>query len=66
LLDPAAQLIEGRHPLAATLLRRAMIEDTLNGAKSSLYKPTRTGSSTVASADAESAKTAISGSESFV
>ena len=38
LLDPAAQLIEGKHPLAATLLRRAMIEDTLNGAKSSRYK----------------------------
>ena len=38
LLDPAAQLIEGRHPLAATLLRRAMIEDTLDGAKSSRYK----------------------------
>lgn len=38
LLEPAAQLIEGRHPLAATLLRRAMIEDTLNGAKSSRYK----------------------------
>jgi hypothetical protein len=29
LLDPAEQLIEGKHPLAATLLRRAMIEDTL-------------------------------------
>lgn len=38
LLDPAAQLIEGKHPLAATLLRRAMIEDTLAGAKSSRYK----------------------------
>ena len=38
LLEPAAQLIEGKHPLAATLLRRAMIEDTLNGAKSSRYK----------------------------
>jgi len=38
LLDPAAQLIEGKHPLAATLLRRAMIEDTLNGAKSARYK----------------------------
>jgi hypothetical protein len=37
-LDPAAQLIEGKHPLAAALLRRAMIEDTLNGAKSSRYK----------------------------
>lgn len=38
LLEPAAQLIEGKHPFAATLLRRAMIEDTLNGAKSSRYK----------------------------
>ena len=38
LLDPAAQLIEGKHPMAATLLRRAMIEDTLNGAKSTRYK----------------------------
>lgn len=38
LLDPAAQLIEGKHPLAATLLRRAMIEDTLEGAKHTRYK----------------------------
>lgn len=38
LLDQAARLIEGRHPLAATLLRRAMIEDTLDGAKSTRYK----------------------------
>jgi Family of unknown function (DUF6880) len=38
LLDPAAQLIEGKHPLATTLLRRAMMEDTLDGAKSSRYK----------------------------
>ena len=38
LLDPAAQLIESKHPLAATLLRRAMIEDTLNGAKPTRYK----------------------------
>src|SRR3954466_8553123 len=38
LLNPAAQLIEGKHPLAATLLRRAMIEDTLEGAKSSRYR----------------------------
>ena len=38
LLDPAARLIESKHPLAATLLRRAMIEDTLNGAKSTRYK----------------------------
>jgi hypothetical protein len=38
LLGPAARLIEGKHPLAATLLRRAMIEDTLEGAKSTRYK----------------------------
>ena len=38
LLDPAAQLIEGKHPLSATLLRRAMIEDTLDGSKSTRYK----------------------------
>jgi hypothetical protein len=37
LLVPAVQLIEGKHPLAATLLRRAMIEDTLDGTKSSRY-----------------------------
>ena len=28
-LDPAAKALEGRHPLAAVLLRRAMVEDTL-------------------------------------
>jgi hypothetical protein len=38
LLDPVARQIEGKHPLAATLLRRAMIDDTLEGAKSSRYK----------------------------
>jgi uncharacterized protein DUF6880 len=38
LLDPMARLLEGKHPLAATLLRRAMIEDTLDKAKSSRYK----------------------------
>lgn len=38
LLDPAARLIEGKHPLAATLLRRAMIVDTLDGAKSTRYR----------------------------
>jgi hypothetical protein len=37
LLDPAAQLIEGKHPLAATLLRRAIIEDTLDGAHPPLF-----------------------------
>ena len=30
--------LEGKQPLAASLLRRAMIEDTLNGAKSERYK----------------------------
>jgi hypothetical protein len=38
LLDPAARWLEGAHPLAATLLRRAMIEDTLTGAKSKRYR----------------------------
>ena len=38
LLDPAARWLEGAHPLAATLLRRAMIEDTLGGAKSKRYQ----------------------------
>jgi hypothetical protein len=38
LLDPTARLIEGRHPLAATLLRRAMITDTLERARSTRYK----------------------------
>ena len=38
LLDPAARTLEGKQPLAASLLRRGMIEDTLNGAKSKRYK----------------------------
>lgn len=38
LLDPAARWLEGTHPLAATLLRRAMIEDTLDSAKSKRYR----------------------------
>ena len=38
LLDPSARLIEGKYPMAATLLRRAMIDDTLNGARSTRYK----------------------------
>ncbi len=38
LLDPAARWLEGASPLAATVLRRAMIEDTLNAAKSKRYK----------------------------
>ena len=37
-LTPAADLLEAKHPLAATVLRRTMIEDTLNGAKSSRYR----------------------------
>jgi hypothetical protein len=37
LLDPAARLLEGKHPLAATILRRGMIDDTLDGAKSTRY-----------------------------
>jgi hypothetical protein len=31
-------MLEGSHPLAATLLRRSMIEDTLDGAKSKRYR----------------------------
>ncbi len=38
LLDPAARALEGRHPLAAVLLRRAMIDDTLESAKSTRYR----------------------------
>jgi hypothetical protein len=38
ILDPAAKILESAHPLAATLLRRAMIEDTLKGAKSKRYR----------------------------
>ena len=37
-LDPAAKALEGKHPLAATLLRRAMVEDTLEGAKAKRYR----------------------------
>ncbi len=37
-LSDAADSLEAKHALAATLLRRLMIEDTLNGAKSSRYK----------------------------
>lgn len=36
-LTAAADRLDAGHPLAATLLRRAMIEDTLNGAKSKRY-----------------------------
>lgn len=38
LLDPAARLIEGKHPLAATLVWPAMVEDTLECAKFTRYK----------------------------
>ena len=37
-LSEAADALEAKHPMAATVLRRVMIEDTLNGAKSSRYK----------------------------
>ena len=37
-LTPAAEALEADHPLAATLMRRAMIEDTLRGAKSKRYR----------------------------
>ena len=37
-LTRAAEAMDAHHPLAATLLRRAMIEDTLNGAKSTRYR----------------------------
>ena len=37
-LTHTADALEARHPLAATLLRRAMIEDTLVGAKSTRYR----------------------------
>jgi hypothetical protein len=38
LLEPAARAIEGRHPLAATLLLRAMILDTARYARTVRYK----------------------------
>ena len=38
ILSPAADALEGKFPLAAVLLRRAMIEVTLNGAKSKRCK----------------------------
>ena len=37
-LDPGARQLKSKYPLAATLLLRAMITDTLEGAKSSRYK----------------------------
>jgi hypothetical protein len=38
LLDPAASIIEGKYPLAAVLLRRALIEVTLRKARATRYK----------------------------
>jgi len=38
LLTSTAEALEAHHPLAATLLRRAMIEDTLEGGKSKRYR----------------------------
>ena len=38
LLEPAARAIEGRHPLAATLLLRAMTLDTARYARTARYK----------------------------
>ena len=37
-LTRAAEALDARHPLAGTHFRRAMIEDTLNGTKSSRYR----------------------------
>lgn len=37
-LTTAADTLEAEYPLAATLMRRAMIQDTLNGAKSKRYR----------------------------
>jgi uncharacterized Zn finger protein len=37
-LDPAAKALEGKQPLAAALLRRAMVEDTLEGTKAKRYR----------------------------
>jgi hypothetical protein len=37
-LTHAAEALDARQPLAATLLRRAMVEDTLKGAKSTRYR----------------------------
>jgi hypothetical protein len=38
LLDPAAGAIEGKYPLAAVLLRRALIDVTLRKARATRYK----------------------------
>ncbi|QFU08702.1 hypothetical protein PARPLA_02711 [Rhodobacteraceae bacterium THAF1] len=37
-LTPAAEALDAEYPLAATLLRRELIEDTLNGGKSKRYR----------------------------
>ena len=37
-LTHAANVLEAEHPLAATLMRRAMVEDTLDGGKSKRYR----------------------------
>jgi hypothetical protein len=37
-MSPAAEALESKHPLAATLLRRAMIDFTLSKARASRYK----------------------------
>jgi hypothetical protein len=38
LLGPAAEALEGKHPLAGTVLRRALIDFTLGKARSTRYK----------------------------
>jgi len=38
LLDPAASALEGKHPLAAVLLRRRLIDFTLKKARSTRYR----------------------------
>jgi Family of unknown function (DUF6880) len=38
LLDPAAGALEGKHPLAVVLLRRALIEVTLQKGRATRYK----------------------------
>jgi hypothetical protein len=37
ILSPAAEKLEGKHPLAATILRRAMIDFALEKARSKRY-----------------------------
>ena len=38
LLTPAADALDAKHPLAATLVRRAMIDFTLSAARASRYR----------------------------